>query len=70
MLHKLRDLAGKVILPSRKPSRRAQPDISHALPITNLRERLALLAITQGHSPGFAEFTQTTSGVGALGGRG
>jgi len=47
MLHKLRDLAGKLMLPSRKPSRRAQRDYSHALPITNLRERLALLSITQ-----------------------
>jgi DNA-binding transcriptional regulator YiaG len=46
-LHKLRDLAGKLMLSSRKPSRRAQPDYRHAQTITNLRERLALLSITQ-----------------------
>jgi DNA-binding transcriptional regulator YiaG len=46
-LHKLIDLAGKLMLSSRKPSRRAQPDVSHALPTTNLRERLALLNVSQ-----------------------
>jgi len=51
-LHKLRDLVGKLMLPSRKPARRAQRDYSHALPITNLRERLALLSITQSQFAG------------------
>jgi DNA-binding transcriptional regulator YiaG len=52
-LHKLKDLAGKPMLPSRKPSRRAQPDYSHAQTITNLRERQPLLSITQSQ---FAQF--------------
>ena len=47
MFHKLIYLAGKLMLPSHQPSLHAQPDVRHALPITNLKERLALLAITQ-----------------------
>jgi len=45
------DLAGKLILPSGKPAQplalQAQTDISHAQTLTNLKERLTSLTITQ-----------------------
>jgi DNA-binding transcriptional regulator YiaG len=54
-LNKLRKLAGKWLAPARPLALQAQPDITHALPITNLRERLTSLAITQSQ---FAELCQ------------
>jgi DNA-binding transcriptional regulator YiaG len=51
ILHKLLDLAGKVILPTRRLARPlalpAQPDIRHALTPANLKARLTSLTITQ-----------------------